>query len=94
MAAKPDSYDICFIPDGDTRGYLVEKLGERPGSIVDADSGEVLGQHDGRSGSPSANARGSVGPTRAADGRPRYVLSIEPVSGTVTVGPAERLASA
>ena len=30
VAAKPDSYDICFIPEGDTHGYLVEKLGARP----------------------------------------------------------------
>jgi carboxymethylenebutenolidase len=47
VAAKPDSYDICFIPDGDTHGYLVEKLGARTGSVVDSESGEVLGEHDG-----------------------------------------------
>ena len=44
VAAKPDSYDICFIPEGDTHGYLVEKLGARQGSVVDAESGEVLGR--------------------------------------------------
>ena len=47
VAAKPDSYDICFIPDGDTHGYLVDKLGARTGSVVDSESGEVLGEHDG-----------------------------------------------
>jgi len=47
VAAKPDSYDICFIPDGDTHGYLVDKLGARTGAVVDAETGDVLGQHDG-----------------------------------------------
>ncbi len=47
VASKPDSYDICFIPDGDTHGYLVEKLGAAPGSIVDSETGDVVGEHDG-----------------------------------------------
>ena len=42
--------------------------------------------------SPSASARGSGSAPPAADGKPRFVLDIEPVSGTVTVGPRERLA--
>ena len=91
VAAKPDSYDICFIPDGDTRGYLTEKLGARPGSVVDADSGEVLGEHDGSYGFTIGQRKGLNLGRPAADGRPRYVLGIEPVSGTVTVGAAERL---
>ena len=40
---KPDSHDICFIPDGDTRAWLTRRLGERPGELVDAVSGEVVG---------------------------------------------------
>ncbi len=91
VAAKPDSYDICFISDGDTRGYLTEKLGARPGSVVDADTGEELARHDGYFGYTIGQRKG-LGLTRPApDGRPRYVLSIEPVSGTVTVGSAEHL---
>ena len=35
VARKPDSHDICFIPDGDTRGWLAGRLGERPGDVVD-----------------------------------------------------------
>src|SRR5699024_10327268 len=46
VAKKPDSYDICFIPDGDTRGYLAEKVGAQEGAIVDR-SGGVLGTHEG-----------------------------------------------
>ena len=91
VAAKPDSYDICFIPEGDTHGYLVEKLGARTGSVIDAGSGEVLGTHDGYF-SYTIGQRKGLGLSRpAADGRPRYVLGIEPLSGTVTVGGAEDL---
>ena len=47
---KPDSHDICFIPDGDTHGYLVEKLGAAAtGSGRRRRTGEVLGEHDGPS---------------------------------------------
>src|SRR5690606_8932625 len=46
VADKPDSHDICFIPSGDTAGWLAERLGEAPGQVVD-ESGEVVGEHDG-----------------------------------------------
>jgi tRNA-uridine 2-sulfurtransferase len=46
VAAKPDSYDVCFIPQGDTAGYLADRLPPAPGPIVDA-HGQVLGEHDG-----------------------------------------------
>ncbi len=91
VAKKPDSYDICFIPDGDTHGYLIEKLGARPGSVIDADSGEELARHDGYFGYTVGQRKGLNLTRPAADGKPRYVLSIEPVSGTVTVGTAEKL---
>lgn len=91
VAGKPDSYDICFIPDGDTRGYLADKLGERPGALVDAETGAELGRHDGHFGFTVGQRKGLGLHRPAADGRPRYVLGIEPVSGTVTVGPVERL---
>ena len=50
VADKPDSHDICFIADGDTRRFLGERLGTAPGPIVDAASGAVLGEHDGAHG--------------------------------------------
>jgi tRNA-specific 2-thiouridylase len=90
-AAKPDSHDICFIPDGDTRGFLRERLGDRPGEIVDAATGEVLGAHAGVHGFTVGQRKGLGVERPAADGRPRYVLGIEPVSGTVTVGPGSAL---
>lgn len=91
VADKPDSHDICFIADGDTRGFLNRQLGEKPGDIVDADSGEVLGSHNG-SHQYTVGQRHGLGLQRpAADGKPRYVLSITPVDNTVTVGPREAL---
>ena len=90
VAAKPDSHDVCFIPDGDTRAFLATALGQAPGPIVDT-SGAVVGGHDGAYGFTVGQRRGLRVGTPAADGRPRYVLDIEPVSATVTVGPAESL---
>jgi tRNA-specific 2-thiouridylase len=92
VADKPDSHDICFISDGDTGGWLREKLGETPGAFVDHESGEVLGTHQGSFAYTVGQRRGLRIGTPAPDGRPRYVLDIEPVSGTVTVGPREALA--
>jgi tRNA-uridine 2-sulfurtransferase len=85
VAAKPDSHDICFIADGDTQGWLAQRLGERPGPVVDV-GGEVLGEHTGAYGFTVGQRRGLAIGRPAADGKPRYVLSIEPVSNTVVVG--------
>ena len=96
VADKPDTHHICFVADGDNAGWLREKLGERNpntgGDIVDATSGEVLGRHEGTVGFTIGQRMGVRLGTPAADGKPRFVLDIEPVSGTVTVGPRERLA--
>ena len=91
VAQKPDSHDICFIADGDTGGWLREKLGSGSGDIVDHATGEVLGRHQGSFGFTIGQRKGLRIGTPTADGRPRYVLDIEPVSGTVTVGPREAL---
>ena len=90
VADKPDSHDVCFIADGDTRGFLQRQLGSAPGDIVEAD-GTVVGQHDGSYGFTVGQRKGLRLSRPAADGRPRFVLSIEPVSRTVTVGPGEAL---
>jgi tRNA-specific 2-thiouridylase len=91
VAQKPDSHDVCFIADGDTSGWLREKLGAGSGEFVDHASGEVLGTHEGAFGFTIGQRRGLRIGRPAADGRARYVLDIEPVSGTVTVGPREEL---
>ena len=91
VARKPDSHDICFISDGDTGGWLHEKLGTGSGDIVDHTTGEVLGRHEGAFTFTVGQRKGLRIGHPAPDGRPRYVLDIEPVSGTVTVGPREAL---
>jgi tRNA-uridine 2-sulfurtransferase len=90
VARKPDSHDICFIADGDTAGFLRGRLGESHGSIVDR-SGEVVGEHDGTYAYTIGQRRGLQIGTPAPDGKPRYVLDIEPATQTVTVGPREAL---
>ena len=96
VADKPDSHDICFVADGDNAGWLREKLGERApnhgGVIVDDETGEELGRHDGTYGYTIGQRKGLRIGTPAPDGKPRFVLDIEPVEGTVRVGPRDRLA--
>jgi tRNA-specific 2-thiouridylase len=91
VAGKPDSHDICFIPSGDTRAFLTARIGVRPGPLVDAATGAELGRHDGVHGFTVGQRRGLGVDAPAPDGRPRYVLGIEPASGTVRVGPAAAL---
>ncbi|MFD5599823.1 tRNA 2-thiouridine(34) synthase MnmA [Leucobacter sp. NPDC058333] len=93
VAQKPDSHDICFIPDGDTRGWLSGHVDRTPGEILD-ESGEVVGTHDGAHGYTVGQRRGLQLGRPAPDGEPRYVLSIRPVSNQVVVGPKEQLAVA
>ncbi len=96
VADKPDSHDICFVADGDNAGWLREKLGDRApnhdGAIVDGETGAELGRHTGTYGFTIGQRKGLRIGTPAPDGKPRFVLDIEPVTGTVTVGPRERLA--
>ena len=91
VAAKPDSHDICFIPHGDTRQWLRERLGEQPGDIVDARTGAVVGGHDGTYAFTVGQRRGLGLSVPAPGGEPRYVLDISPVTRTVTVGALDDL---
>jgi tRNA-specific 2-thiouridylase len=91
VADKPDSHDICFVADGDTAGWLHDRLGSSAGSFVD-ESGHEVGTHDGAFAFTVGQRRGLRLGTPAPDGQPRFVLDIEPVSGTVTVGPRASLA--
>ncbi len=91
VADKPDSHDICFVPSGDTRAFLGARIGIRPGALVDAETGNTLGEHDGVHGFTVGQRKGLGLPGPAPDGKPRYVTAIEPETGTVRVGSAERL---
>jgi tRNA-specific 2-thiouridylase len=91
VAKKPDSHDICFIPSGDTAGFLTGRLGTALGDVVD-ERGEVVGAHSGTHQFTVGQRRGLGLGVPAADGRPRYVIEIAPISNRVTVGPRESLA--
>lgn len=93
VAHKPDSHDICFIPDGDTRGWLAERVGAETGQILDR-AGEVVGTHEGAHAFTVGQRRGLQLGVPAPDGKPRFVLEVRPVSNTVVVGPKEALATA
>jgi len=91
VAQKPDSHDICFVPSGDNAGWLRDRLGSEVGPIVDQD-GKVVGEHKGAYTYTIGQRKGLGVGAPAGDGRPRYVLKIEPKSNTVVVGPREELA--
>ncbi len=93
VARKPDSYDICFISDGDTKGWLAEKVGVATGEIVDR-TGAVVGSHEGAHAYTVGQRRGLRLGTPAPDGKPRFVLEVRPKENTVVVGPKEALAIA
>lgn len=90
VAKKPDSHDICFIPDGDTRGWLAEQIEMRSGPILDQD-GQQIGEHEGSEAYTVGQRRGLKLGRPAPDGKPRFVLEIRPKENTVVAGPKELL---
>ena len=88
VADKPDSQDICFVPDGDYAA-LIRKLrpqGVEPGDIVDLE-GRVLGRHDGIIHYTIGQRRG----LGIAGSEPLYVVRIDAGAKRVIVGPREAL---
>jgi tRNA-specific 2-thiouridylase len=88
VARKPDSHDICFIPDGDTAAFVRSRVGSTPGSIVDVETGVVLGTHQGAEVFTIGQRRGLGLTVPAEDGEPRYVVDVDVATSTVRVGPA------
>jgi tRNA-specific 2-thiouridylase len=90
-AEKPESMEICFVPDGDYARFLGKRLGAdhaalAPGALVTS-GGEVLGEHDGY-------ARYTVGQRRGLGGGrslPLYVIGTRPATREVVVGTADEL---
>lgn len=91
VAHKPDSHDICFIPDGDTAGFVSRAIGAQPGEVVDAVTGEVLGSHAGAYGFTIGQRRGLALDRPASDGAPRYVVDIDITTSRVMVGSPDLL---
>ena len=90
-AAKPDSQDICFVPDGDYARIVkaVRPEGVRPGAIVHAETGVELGQHQGVIHFTVGQRRGlEIG----GQPEPLYVIGIDAATATVLVGPRRLLA--
>ena len=91
VAAKPDSQDICFVPDGDY-ARIVRSLrpdGARPGRIVHADTGEALGEHAGVIHYTVGQRRGlEIG----GQAEPLYVVALDADAAEVRVGPRRLLA--
>ncbi len=90
VASKPDSHDICFIPDGDTRAWLAERVGAEQGDILDR-TGEKLGTHEGAAAFTVGQRKGLNIGYPADDGKPRFVLEVRPKTNEVVVGPREAL---
>jgi len=93
VAEKPDSQEICFVPNGDYAAfidaYLREQGLEAPhihGEIVDT-GGHVLGEHEGVHHFTVGQRRG----LRVAAGEPLYVIATEPASQRVVVGRNDEL---
>ena len=82
-ANKPESMDICFVGQGDYRGFLRKTAPEAfvPGQLVDT-AGQVLGGHDGVAGFTIGQRRG----LGVAVGEPRYVVGIDPHRSQVIIG--------
>ena len=90
VANKPDSQDICFVPNGDY-AEVIRKLrpnAAEPGQIVHMD-GRVLGEHDGIIHYTIGQRRG----LGVATGDPLYVVRLDPDERRVVVGPREALAT-
>ena len=87
---KPDSQEICFVPDNDYVNLLKQRDPEslQPGEIVNT-SGEVIGQHEGHQNYTIGQRRG----LGIAAGLPLYVINRDPESNQVTVGTREHLDS-
>jgi tRNA-specific 2-thiouridylase len=86
-AEKPESQEICFVPDGDYRSLLRERgWNGAAGEIID-ESGGVVGVHAGSAGFTVGQRRG-IGVVAAT---PRYVSAIDPTTNRITIGRRESL---
>lgn len=88
VADKPDSQEICFIPDNDYVGFLERYRGhhETAGEVVDTE-GNVLGHHEGYQQFTVGQRKG----LGIAFGTPRYVVAVQPTTRRVVIGTRDDL---
>jgi tRNA-specific 2-thiouridylase len=86
-AERAESQDLCFLTQGDYRGFLVRNAPEvaTPGPIVNA-QGDVLGQHDGLPFYTVGQRKGIHIAARSSSSEPLYVLRLDPARNAVVVG--------
>jgi tRNA-specific 2-thiouridylase len=91
VAEKPDSQEICFVPDDDYAGFVDRHLpaGPRTGHVVD-EQGEVLARHGGIHRFTVGQRKG-LGLAHSPTGQPMYVIALKPADGDVVVGPKTSL---
>ncbi|MAS87468.1 MAG: tRNA 2-thiouridine(34) synthase MnmA [Micavibrio sp.] len=92
-AAKPDSQDICFVPNGDYTSVVTKIRPEaiNPGDIKHVD-GRIIGRHDGIINYTIGQRRGiGIGGGVSDNNEPLYVVKLNPTENTVIVGPKEAL---
>lgn len=89
VAQKPESQDICFVSNGMSNSdYLTRILGEKPGNIIEVESGKILGEHKGSYNFTYGQRKG----LGVAFSEPLYVVEIDPKNNNVYVGTKEKLA--
>ena len=89
-ADKPDSQDICFIPFGDYKEFIKDRVSAVPGDIVDME-GSVVAQHKGIEFFTVGQRRGLGLAQTKVDEQPQFVIRLEPEANRVVVGPEEFL---
>lgn len=90
VASKPDSQEVCFVPDGDHQAFIRQRHPElvaSGGEIVDTTTGRVVGEHDGISRYTIGQRKG----LGVAMGTPHYVVGLEAATNRVLIGPSELL---
>jgi tRNA-specific 2-thiouridylase len=98
VASKPDSQEICFVPDGDYARFIEQHAASSPGDpahrtaaptngAIVSQTGAVLGRHPGVHHFTVGQRKG----LGLSTGSPLYVLELRPVENTVVVGPREAL---
>ena len=90
VANKPDSQEICFIPSGNYRDFIADKVTTKPG-IINDDKGNLIGSHEGIHNFTVGQRKGLGISSSSPSTNPLYVNSIDSENGVITVGPKHQL---